>query len=102
MLSVAADRMNVLYMGVDNPISVAISGVPADQVKVSSRDVRLIETGKGKFIAKAGRPGKATILVEAPNYRQEVEFRVKLFLIRWRFWKWYMWVEKLIQKSLTA
>ena len=77
VLSVAADRMNVLYMGIDNPISVAISGVPADQVKVSSRDVRLIETGKGKFIAKAGRPGKATILVEAPNYRQEVEFRVK-------------------------
>lgn len=77
VLSVAADRMNVLYMGIDNPISVAISGVPADQVKVSSRDVRLIETGKGKFIAKAARPGKATILVEAPNYRQEVEFRVK-------------------------
>ncbi|MDX2067134.1 MAG: GldM family protein [Haliscomenobacter sp.] len=77
VLSVAADRMNVLYMGVDNPISVAISGVPADQVKASSRDVQLIETGKGKFIAKAVRPGKATILVEAPNYRQEVEFRVK-------------------------
>lgn len=77
VLSVAADRMNVLYMGIDNPIRVAISGVPADQVKVSSRDVRLIETGKGKFIAKPDRPGRATILVEAPNYRQEVEFRVK-------------------------
>ena len=36
-----------------------------------------METGKGKYIARAGRPGKATILVEAPNYRQEVEFRVK-------------------------
>ena len=77
VLSVAADRMNVLYMGIDNPISVAISGIPADQVKVSSRDVRLMATGKGKYIARADRPGKATILVEAPNYRQEVEFRVK-------------------------
>jgi beta-lactamase regulating signal transducer with metallopeptidase domain len=77
VLSVAADRMNVLYMGVDNPISVAISGIPADQMQVSSRDVRLTATGKGKYIARAVRPGKATILVEAPNYRQEVEFRVK-------------------------
>lgn len=77
VLSVAAERMNVLYMGVDNPLSVALSGIPADQVQVSSRDVRLMATGKGKYIARAVRPGKATILVEAPNYRQEVEFRVK-------------------------
>lgn len=77
VLSVAAERMNVLYMGVDNPLSVALSGIPADQVRVSSRDIRLMATGKGKYIARAVRPGKATILVEAPNYRQEVEFRVK-------------------------
>ncbi len=77
VLSVAADRMNVLYMGIDNPISVALSGVPAEQVTASSRDVRLQAVGKGKYIVRAGRPGKAVIVVEAPNYRQEVEFRVK-------------------------
>lgn len=77
VLSVAADRMNVLYMGIDNPISVALSGVSADQVSASSRDVRLTTIGKGKYIARAFRPGIAIIFIEAPNYRQEVKFRVK-------------------------
>lgn len=77
VLSVAAERMNVLYLGIDNPISVAIAGVPSDQVKVSSRNARLTSVGKGKYIARVGTPGRAIILVEAPNYRQEVEFRVK-------------------------
>lgn len=77
VLSVAAERMNVLYIGVDNPISVALSGIPAEQVKVSSREAQLMPTGKGKYVAKVGTPGRATILVEAPNYRQEVVFRVK-------------------------
>lgn len=77
VLSVAAERMNVLYIGVDNPISVAISGIPADQVKVSSKNAQLTPVGKGKYTARVTTPGRAVILVEAPNYRQEVEFRVK-------------------------
>ena len=77
VLSVAANRMNVLYIGLDNPISVALSGIPADQVTVKSTDVILIPIGKGKFIAKPIRTGIAKFIVEAPNYHEEVEFRVK-------------------------
>ncbi|AEE49142.1 M56 family metallopeptidase [Haliscomenobacter hydrossis] len=77
VLSVAAERMNVLYMGIDNPISVALSGISSDKVRVSSNDVILRAVGKGKYIAKAEQLGRASIIVEAPNFRQTVEFRVK-------------------------
>jgi hypothetical protein len=33
---VSADKMNILYIGIDNPVSIAASGIPSDKLKVSS------------------------------------------------------------------
>ncbi len=67
--SVAADKMNVIYIGVPNPITVSVPGVPDEKVKVNATGITLTpdpKLGKGHFIAEAkGQPGEATINVTA-------------------------------------
>ncbi|MBI1226754.1 MAG: hypothetical protein GC192_16080 [Bacteroidetes bacterium] len=77
-VSVAADKMNVFYVGVDNPITVAVEGIPDEEVKVHSDQVKLEKVGIGKYIVKASRLGNVKILVYGDGFEtEEFEFRVK-------------------------
>ncbi|HEV7329859.1 MAG TPA: gliding motility protein GldM [Flavisolibacter sp.] len=57
--SIALDKMNVLYIGVDNPVSIAASGGGDDKVQVSM-------TGGGGTISKIGA-GKYNVRVNTPT-----------------------------------
>ena len=80
---VSADKMNVLYIGVDNPISVVIAGVPIEQTKVSVSDGTISETDKlGTYNVRVTRPGKLTIRAEGitnqgKTVSKELDFRIK-------------------------
>lgn len=54
---VNADKMNVFYNGIDNPVSVSVPGVPADKIKVSL-------SGAGT-ITSSGAPGKYIVRVRS-------------------------------------
>lgn len=78
VVSVAADRMNVLYIGVDNPITVAVAGISNDNIQVSSEDVAVLPQGDGKYILQATRPGEVKVKVESQGkLLKEAVFRVK-------------------------
>ena len=78
VVSVAADKMNVLYIGVDNPITVAVSGIADKEIQVRSDEVRVLPQGEGKYIVQAERPGTASLRVESKGkLLQESVFRVK-------------------------
>ena len=66
---VSADKMNVLYIGVDNPMSISVPGVAHTAVKtsVSGGGVTLKPAagGGGKWIATATTQGEATFTVNA-------------------------------------
>ena len=62
-VTVAADKMNVLYVGVDNPLSISAAGVPSNQLQVTATGVTLERTGTGKYSAKPTRVGEAVITV---------------------------------------
>ena len=67
---VSADKMNVLYIGVDNPMSISVPGVSNDKVKVSldgggGTIKSNPQAGGGHFIATVATVGKATIKVSA-------------------------------------
>jgi gliding motility-associated protein GldM len=51
--SIALDKMNVLYIGVDNPITVAASGAGDDKVQpvITGGGGSVTKVGKGKYIA---------------------------------------------------
>lgn len=52
--SIALDKMNVLYIGVDNPITIAASGGGDDKVQatISGGGGSLTRVGNGKYIAR--------------------------------------------------
>jgi len=54
--SIALDKMNVLYIGVDNPVTIAASGGGDDKVQVSitGGGGSINRVGPGKYIARVG------------------------------------------------
>lgn len=51
--SIALDKMNVLYIGVDNPVTIAASGAGDDRINATISNGNLIPAGgSGKYIAR--------------------------------------------------
>ncbi|MEZ5055646.1 MAG: GldM family protein [Saprospiraceae bacterium] len=70
--------MNVLYLGIDNPIDVSAAGIPSHLVQVKGKNVALQKTGKNSYIAKPQNPGKAEIIVMDDKGKPNIfEYRVK-------------------------
>lgn len=69
--TVAADMMNVLYAGYQNPISISVPGVPANAVSASMTGGSFISKGNGHFVAVPSAVGKdVTIHVTARDKGQ--------------------------------
>lgn len=78
-VTVSADKMNVFYMGVDNPVSVAAAGVSSNDLRVSvTGNVTKTGGGGAKFTVRGTSPGKATVTVSGGGLKaSSFEFRVK-------------------------
>lgn len=77
-VTASADKMNVFYLGVDNPFSVSAAGVASEDVKVFSNDVRMEKIRNGKFIIKPKRTGVAKVTVSGGGLEPTTfEYRVK-------------------------
>ncbi len=76
--TVSADKMNVFYIGVDNPISVSVAGVSSNAVKVNCTGGGCnLNGGKGKYMVKVNKPGDVKINVAGGGLSKSVPFRVK-------------------------
>lgn len=75
--AVSADRMNVFYIGVDNPITLTAAGVPSTQLKATCSGAQM--TGSGaKRIVRVSRQGRAVISLSGGGLEKtDFEFRVK-------------------------
>ena len=78
---VSADKMNVLYRGVSNPVSASMLGVDNSTVTLSASGAS-VSGGKGKWNVTPGAGNKVNITVSGkqPNGKpvsQTFEFRVK-------------------------
>jgi len=80
---VSPDKMNVLYIGVDNPLSVSVPGFGPDKVSASIPGATMRSKGGGKYIAKVRRPGKVNVNVSVKDEEGKskvvgkAKFRVK-------------------------
>jgi len=77
-VSVSPDKMNVFYIGVDNPVTVTAAGTPADQIRAAVAGGSMIPKGNSHYIVRVKKPGKTRVSVSA-NGRSlgSKEFRVK-------------------------
>ena len=78
---VSADKMNVVYRGLDNPISVSLPGVGANNLKVSATGGTLTGSG-GKFIARPGSANNLTVNVSARLSSGKTVTSAKTFRIK--------------------
>ena len=80
---ISADKMNVLYIGVDNPISVSVPGLPKEKLRASIVGKGALTGGNGKYIARVTEAGKVMISVSGEVSKGNVkvlggmEYRVK-------------------------
>jgi len=79
--TVSADKMNVFYIGVENPVSVSAAGVSSNDLRVSESgpiSIRPVNRANGKYVVTANKPGEAKIILSGgglPN--TPYDFRVK-------------------------
>lgn len=83
-VSVSATKMNVFYIGVDNPVAVSAAGVPSNQVNVSMSGAgggKISRNGDGTYtvnVSSATRKDEyAYVNVSAPGLSEKRDFRVK-------------------------
>ncbi|MDC8001843.1 gliding motility protein GldM [Aequorivita todarodis] len=77
---IAADKMNVVYRGVDNPMTVSIPGIPDNKVNASAPG--LSKVSGSKYVMRPGAGRTVTIvasgtLPDGTGVRTPAEFRIK-------------------------
>lgn len=77
-VAVSAEKMNVFYVGVDNPVAISAAGVPSGEVEVRAEGLVISKTANGKYIARPQRPGNAKIVVSGGGLNPTTfQYRVK-------------------------
>lgn len=77
-VAVSADKMNVLYVGVKNPVTISAAGIPSTEMQVNAEGIQLEKINNNQFIARPARPGKAVITVSGGGLKPtSFEYRVK-------------------------
>ncbi|WP_153798885.1 type IX secretion system protein PorM/GldM [Foetidibacter luteolus] len=75
--SVSADAVKVLYIGLDNPITVSGGNVGDERVTISIDNGTATKTSAGKYMIRPGKAGNATITVNADGKSTPFPFKVK-------------------------
>lgn len=75
--SVSADAVKVLYIGLDNPISVSGGSVGDEKVGFNIDNGTYTKDRPGHYIVRPGKPGTANITLNIEGKAQQFPFRVK-------------------------
>ena len=75
--AIAPTKMNIMYIGVENPLDVAVSGYKAEEIKVNVTN-GVIKGGNGKYVVGVRSPGivKVTVTSKGDTIK-EMDFKVK-------------------------
>lgn len=75
--SIFLEKMNVLYIGVDNPLTISGGSVGSEKVRVSFPDGSISRAGGDRYIAKPSKPGMSEIVVSADGKTFKFPMRLK-------------------------
>jgi hypothetical protein len=76
-MAIMLKKQNIIFIGVENPMSIAVHDVPSEQIKVTAKGFTITNNGNGKYTATAKTAGIGTILVETNGFSEEFEIRIK-------------------------
>ncbi len=81
--TISASKMNVFYIGVDNPVEVSVAGVPSNKVQVNMTGGggKIKKNGDGTFTVNVNKPTAkgqfAKVNISASGFTASKDFRVK-------------------------
>jgi len=78
--TISADKMNVVYRGVENPMTISFAGVPANKVRASAPGLSPAGAGKYMMRPQSGREVKITVtgtLDDGSTASDSKTFRIK-------------------------
>jgi hypothetical protein len=76
-IAVSASKMEVFYVGVDNPLFVAAAGISTQDVRVGVTGASISRPGPYHYDVQVTQPGPVVIDVEAGSLRSTFSFRTK-------------------------
>ncbi len=76
-IAVALEKMNVFYIGVDNPVAISAAGISTVDLKVSATGINITKLQGSNYKVTATTPGDASITVSGPGVTQTFKYRVK-------------------------
>lgn len=75
---ISLDRMNEFYIGVDNPVSILVRGIPEEQVVVQAQDAVIKKIEGRRYNVWVSTPGQARIVITGKDViHQTYNFKVK-------------------------
>jgi len=79
ILAIAADKMNVFYIGVENPITIAVSGMDNKNLLLTAEGANIKESRNGQYLVVCSQPGQLNLIVTNKNTGKSktMPFRVK-------------------------
>lgn len=81
--TVSADKMNVFYVGVDNPVSAIAGGITDANTRVEITNGTITKTKPGEYIVRVNTPGvEATVRVYARENGKETLMGSKTFRVK--------------------
>ncbi len=84
-LTVAATKMNVFYIGVDNPVSISVPGIAKEKIRprISTGSIKSDPASKGDWIVRVPKGARKAVISASADYQGQAmnmgsaEFRVK-------------------------
>jgi gliding motility-associated protein GldM len=79
-VNVAADKMNVFYVGVENPVTVAAAGITSSSMKVSMSGGTLKKVGGTNYVVTAKKPNNNSVITVTDTKKNKAypfKFRIK-------------------------
>ena len=81
-VAISADLMNILYAGIDNPVSIAVSGVPQTDIDISVTNATAIRTERGWNIHPVKVDEESVVTVSALIDGKKVDIGSKSFRVK--------------------
>ncbi len=81
--TISADKMNVVYVGLDNPVSISVPGVPAGEESISISGAQYSNKGRGNYIIRPNKNARRVninVFAEIGGERRKMgdkEFRIQ-------------------------
>jgi GldM C-terminal domain len=77
VFAVMLDKQKVFYVGVENPITIALRGVDDQDLKVTGIGLYIEDKTNGHYIVSAKKSGEGSIVVSVGGFSEKFDFLIK-------------------------